>query len=129
MKANRRTDSDWIIPAVRRHFARAMNALRFIPLIVILAGCHSTDAHRRTMLTAGQARLIARQLANDQARTLYDLEPFWNGAPARFVQGGWIWSDRQGCGVGDVEATVILAADGSPRSIDVMFLDTQGGNW
>ena len=72
-------------------------------------------------LTADQARLLARKLANDQAHARYGARPFWNGAPARFERNQWIWSDFRGCGRGDMQATVRLAPDGAPLSVDVML--------
>ena len=103
----------------------AMKAYHFVLLALVLVGC-STRTHS---LNADQARTRARGVANEQARKLYGAQPFWNGAPARFVQGQWVWSDRRGCGVGDLEATVTLAADGSPRSVDVILLNSQRGDF
>jgi len=103
-----------------------MRARHFLPLALVLAGCSSTGSHRSTTLTADQARTLARQLANEQARSLYGSEPFWNGAPARFVQGRWVWNDGRGYGLGDIRATVSFAADGTSRSVDVMLLDGTG---
>jgi len=102
-----------------------MKTHHLITLVLLLAGCSSTGTHRASSLTADQARTLARQLANDQARALYGSQPFLNGAPARFVQGRWIWSDRRGFGLGDMQATVTLAADGSPHSVDVMLFDSR----
>jgi hypothetical protein len=70
--------------------------------------------------------MIARELANNKAQALYGSRPFLDGTSARFVQGRWIWSDRRGFGVGDMEATVILATDGSAQSVEVMLLDSRG---
>ena len=77
-------------------------------------------------LTAEDARMVARELANKKASELYGSRPFWGGASARFVQGRWIWGDRKGSGHGDIEATVILAADGSPQSVNVVLLVSEG---
>jgi len=104
-----------------------MKARHFLPLALVLAGCSSTGTHRAPTLTADQARTLARQLANEQARSLYGSEPFWNGAPARFVQGRWVWNDRRAYGLCDIQATVSLAVDGSSRSVDVMLLDNRPG--
>ncbi len=102
-----------------------MKARHFLLLVLVLVGCSSTGTYRPTTLNADQARTRARQLANEQAQALYGSQPFWDGAPARLVHGRWVWSDRRGCGSGDMEATVTLAVDGSPRSVDVIFLDSQ----
>jgi hypothetical protein len=103
----------------------AMNAHLFVPLALVLVGCST----RTNSLNADQAKTRARGVANEQACKLYGAQPFWNGAPARFVQGQWVWSDRRGCGSGDLEATVTLAADGSPRSVDVILLNSQHGDF
>jgi hypothetical protein len=105
-----------------------MRARNFLPLALVLAGCNSTGTHRIPTLTADRARTLARQLANEQARSAYGWQPFWNGAPAQFVHGRWVWNDRRAYGIGDVEATVSFAADGSSRSVDVMLLDTRNSN-
>jgi hypothetical protein len=101
-----------------------MKAQHFIPLALLVVGC-STTAPRTAALTADQARTLARQFANEEARALYGFQPFWNGAPASFVQGRWVWRDRRGCAFGDMEATVSLAPDGSARSVDVILLDSR----
>ena len=102
-----------------------MRARHFIPIALVLAGCSSAGTHRAPTLNADQARTLARQLANERARSAYGLQPFWNGAPARFVHGRWVWNDRRAYGIGDVEATVSFAADGSSREVDVLLLDTR----
>ena len=101
---------------------------QIILLSLLLVGC-KTSAPHTAMLTADQARLVARQLANENARALYGCQPFSNGAPARFDQGRWIWSDRRACGAGDMEAAVILADDGSARSVDVTLLHPAKDLW
>ena len=97
-----------------------------IALALVLAGCRSAGPHRASTLTADEARALARQLANEQARSAYGWQPFWNGAPAQFVHGRWVWNDRRAYGIGDVEATVSFAADGTSRSVDVLLLDGTG---
>jgi hypothetical protein len=76
-------------------------------------------------MTAEQARALARQLANDEARTLYGFQPFWNGAQPRFVYGRWIWQDRRACGHADMEATVTFAGNGSSPAVEVLLLDNR----
>ena len=102
----------------------SMKAQHLISLALLMVGCSITKTSRTT-LTADQARIIARQSANQEARELYGFQPFWNGAPASFVQGRWVWRDRRACAFGDMEATVSLAPDGSPRSVNVIFLDSR----
>ncbi len=88
-----------------------------------LAGC--ATSRPGASLTADQARLLAIRLANDKASTLYHCQPFRDGQPAHFVAGHWVWTDQQGFGHGDVQATVELSADGTTNSVDVQFLDSK----
>jgi hypothetical protein len=89
----------------------------------LLVGCASSRPS--ASLTAEQAKSLAMRLANDKAFTLYHCQPFRDGQPAHFVAGHWIWTDQQGFGHGDVQATVELAADGSTHSVDVQLLDSK----
>ena len=75
--------------------------------------------------TPEQATLLARQLANRQARVLYRCEPFVGGSPALWSNGHWIWRDRRGIGSGDIEAVVSLAPDLSTQSVQVLLLDNR----
>ena len=102
-----------------------MKAQHVIPLALLVVGCSTTTTPRDAALTANQARILARRLANEEARALYGFQPFWNGAPASFVQGRWVWRDRRACAFGDMEATVSLAPDGSARLVDVILLDSR----
>ena len=97
----------------------------FLTLALVLTGCTSTRPPLTTMLNAGQASMVARRLANERAHTLYGSQPFWDGAPARLVHGEWVWNDGRAYGIGDLEARVVLAADGSPRSVDVLLMNSQ----
>src|SRR5436189_6144916 len=101
-----------------------MKAQHLVPVLALaLTACSSTRAPlTSSLLSPERARVVARQLANERAQTLFRAQPFWDGAPARFVHGEWVWSDRRACGGGDMEAMVVLAADGTPRSVDVMLL-------
>jgi hypothetical protein len=97
--------------------------------VVLLAGCSSPRAPR-AVLTAEEASLRARTLANEAARTRYGMEPYFNGPRAKRVGDQWVWSDRRACSHGDMEATVRLASDGSPRTVQVNFLDSRvNGPW
>src|SRR5215471_4646482 len=100
-----------------------MKTASIITLAFLLAGCVSS--RERASLSAEQAAAQAVHLANDKAFTLYQRRPFQPGPPAQFVAGHWIWSDRRGVGRGDMEATVELATDGTPRNVDVTLLDSQ----
>ena len=102
-----------------------MKILHLIALGLLLVGCR-TSAPRTAPLTADKAAAVARQLANERAHALYDCQPFGDSQPARFVEGFWIWHERRAHGKADLEATVELAADGSPRRVDVILLDSRG---
>jgi hypothetical protein len=102
-----------------------MKMRHFVLLLLVLVGCSKTIIKRPASLTAEQARMIARNLANEKAQALYGRQPFGDDAPARLVQGQWRWSGRGGYGAGDMEATVILTADGSVQSVNVMLLDSR----
>ena len=99
-----------------------MRVASLIAVTVLLGGCARRDS---APLTAEQAQSIAVQLANSKASTLYRCQPFSRSQAARFTQGRWVWSDRQGYGAGDIEATVELAADGSTNSVDLKVLDNR----
>jgi uncharacterized protein YcfL len=98
-----------------------MKTSRIILFALLFVGCTST--HQSASLTADQAKEVAMRLANDKASTVYHCQPFRDGQPARVVAGHWVWTDRQGYGRGDIEATVELAMDGSTQNVDVQLLD------
>jgi hypothetical protein len=101
-----------------------MRTLPLVVLVVFLAGC-STGMQRGSTLTADQANALALKLANEKALTIYHCQIFQDARAARFVQGHWEWSQRQGFGHCDLEATVKLAPDGSTNAVDVKLLDSQ----
>jgi len=101
-----------------------MRALHPVGLVFFLAGC-STGMRQVTTLTADQADARALKLANDKALTIYNCQIFQDARTARFAQGHWEWSQRQGFGHCDLEATVKLAPDGSTNAVDVKLLDNQ----
>jgi hypothetical protein len=90
---------------------------------VLLVGC--AGPRQSASLTAEQAKSIAIRLANDKALALYHCQPFRDGQPAHFVAGHWIWTDEQGFGLGDIQTSVELAADGLTHGIDVQLLDNR----
>ena len=100
-----------------------MKTLLFVVLAFILVGCESS--RQGASLTTEQATTIAVRLANDKASTLYQHQPFVAGQPAKFVAGHWLWVTRQGFGLGDIQATVELAADGSTNSVGLQLFDSQ----
>jgi hypothetical protein len=71
-----------------------------------------------------QPTAVAMRLANEKALALYHCQPFRNGRPARFADGRWVWESQQGLGLGDIHATVELAADGSTNKVVVQYLDS-----
>ena len=99
-----------------------MKTLCLIAFALLLVGCR-TGARQGSSLNAEQARTVALQLANDKAFELYHCQPFHDGPPARFAQGRWVWTDREGYGICDFEAKVDLAADGSSHTVDLKLLD------
>lgn len=76
-------------------------------------------------LTAGQAGAFAVQLANEKASQSYGIMPFRKGGSAQFKHGRWVWHRLEGYGHGDVQATVLLAANGSTNSTSVQILYDQ----
>lgn len=90
-------------------------------LAMALAGCAIQNPHTRA-LNAEEAERLARQLANDKSRELYQCEPFQAARPAQMEQGIWVWHDRRGWGSGDMETTVKFAADGSAPEVKVFRL-------
>ena len=107
------------------------SALLTIPLAVLgllIIGCrHPTTSAARAVqavsLTAEAATAIASNTANEKAQTLYNCRPFVASRTAEFVDGQWLWYERQPRGVADLEATVRLAPDGTLRTCDVILLD------
>jgi hypothetical protein len=93
-----------------------------VVLAFILVGCESS--RQSASLTTEQATTTAMRLANDKASTLYQHRPFVAGQPAQFVAGHWLWDARQGYGLGDIQATVELAADGSTNNVDLHLFDS-----
>ncbi len=87
----------------------------------LLIGCASS--HPSVSLTAEQAKILVVQLANDKALTDYHCQPFRDGQPAHFVVGRWIWTEQQGYGLGDIQANVELASDGSTHNVELQLLD------
>ena len=102
-----------------------MKILHVSALVLLLVGCGTSTPHAAS-LTANRAATVARQLANEKAQALYACQPFKGSQPARFVEGRWVWQDRRAYGPADLEAIVELAADGSPRRVDVTLLDSRG---
>ena len=89
----------------------------------LLVGCASS--RQIASLTAEQAKSLAIRLANEKAFALYHCQPFRDGQPPHFKAGHWIWTEQQGFGHGDIQATVELAADGSTHDVDVQLFDSR----
>jgi hypothetical protein len=81
-----------------------------------------TKATWSRRLTAQDADVFARKLANAKAIELFECEPFRNSTAARFVDGQWVWSARQALGYGDIEASVSFGADGSQPAVEIFVL-------
>jgi hypothetical protein len=92
--------------------------------VILLGGC-SVSTRQNAMLTAEQAQKISVRLASEKAGALYHCRPFVGDEPARFAQGRWVWTGRQGYGHLDIQATVELAANGSTNGVDVKLLDAR----
>jgi hypothetical protein len=102
-----------------------MKTFYIAALALLLVGCNTTP-QRNAPLTAEQVRILALHLANEKASVLYNCQPFQSGQPARLVQGQWVWTNRQGYGHSDIEATVEIAPDGSTHTVDLKLLNSQG---
>jgi hypothetical protein len=100
-----------------------MRILLIASFAFLLAGCASSQ--RNASLNAEQARDVAIRLANDKASATYHCRPFHDGQPARFVAGHWVWTDEQGYGLCDLQATVELAINGLTNSTDIDLLDNR----
>ncbi len=90
--------------------------------VLMITGCVEKPTQQAVTLDAGQATLLARQLANERAQTLYQCQPFRNGSGARLEGGRWMWQERRGYRFGDMEARVSFALDGSARRVEVLWL-------
>jgi uncharacterized protein YcfL len=104
-----------------------MKTLFVVIFSFLLIGCESS--RRSASLTAEQATTVAVRLANDKASTLYQHQPFAAGQPAQLVAGHWLWVARQGFGLGDIQATVELAADGTTNKVDLQLFNSQDVNF
>ena len=93
-------------------------------LAVVLLGCNAARP-RTAALTTEQASDLAQRLANEEAQALYHCQPFHNGPSAQFIRGNWVWHDLRGQGVGDFEARVQFARDGTEPSVGVVLLDSR----
>ncbi len=96
-----------------------------ILLLITLTACDKPGARQVAPTKEGQATIRARELANKQARALYQCEPFAAGPAALWTNGHWVWQDRRGLGSGDIEAVVSLAPDLSTQSVQVLLLDSR----
>ncbi len=98
-----------------------MKARVLFLLAMVLVGCASKPVQTRA-LTPAEAGELAQKLANQKAQGLYNCQPFRQMVPAQWVQGHWVWRDREGYGNGDVEASVRLASDGTSPEVNVDVL-------
>lgn len=98
-----------------------------IVLAFLLFGCASS--WQSASLTAKQAETLAIRLANDKTDSLYHCRPFHVGHLPHFAAGRWIWTDSRGIGLGDIQARVELAADGSTNCVDVKLMDSRNSEF
>jgi hypothetical protein len=74
-------------------------------------------------LSAEEAGILAQELANKRAQSLFNCQPFDNGSRARLVEGQWVWRERRARGRFDFEAKVQFREDGAEPDVDVRLLD------
>lgn len=92
-----------------------------IPLFALfLMGC--ATSRQSASLNPEQATAMALKLANDKALVIYHCQPFHDGEHVCFIRDRWEWSAQAGMGTGDLEATVVLAADGSTNQVSFQTL-------
>ena len=89
---------------------------------MICAGC--VTSHPQALMSQ-QATSLALQLANEKAFDVYQCQPFQDGQPAHWSDGHWIWSGQSGYGKADLEATVLLAANGTMPNVKLQLLDNR----
>lgn len=65
---------------------------------------------------------MALKLANANALTVYHCQPFHDGEHVCFIRDRWEWSGQVAMGQGDLEATVLLAEDGSTNQVSFQTL-------
>jgi hypothetical protein len=92
-------------------------------LALLLAGC--AGSRPGASLTAQQARLLALRLANDKALTIYHCQPFHADQLPQFMAGHWVWTEQEGYGHSDLQATVELSADGLKHTVEVRLMDSR----
>lgn len=92
-------------------------------LAVLLVGC--AGSRSGASLTAEQARLLALRLANDKALTVYHCQPFHTDQQPQFMAGHWVWTEVEGYGHSDLQATVELSADGLKHTVEVRLMDSR----
>lgn len=100
-----------------------MKTVCIVALWLLLVGC--TSSRQGSSLTAEQAKTLALRLANNKATADYHCQPFRDGQPAQFRAGYWVWTEREAYGLGDIEARVELAPDGSPHKVELRLLDSR----
>ena len=94
-------------------------------LTVCLLGCRPTPSQSVAALDSKRASVLARQLANQKAQAVYQVQPFTSSQPAQLVGDLWHWREMRAYGHADLEANVSFALDGSSPSVQVFLLNTQ----
>jgi hypothetical protein len=87
---------------------------------LLLMGCESP--RQNASLTPKQARTLAVQLSNDKAFALYGCRPFRDNQPAFYMAGHWLWIERAGVALYDIESKVDLSRDGSTNQVNLQIL-------
>ncbi len=105
-------------------YSALVKRIVIISIALLVAGCASKPA-TRPELTMAEAGILAQQLANIKAQSIYQCSPFNRTVLAQWVPEGWYWHDRRGWGTSDYEATVKLASDGTKPEVTVVRLVNQ----
>ena len=108
------------INSKRACYGLAMKTALIATVALFLIGCASSQ--QSASLNPEQAKTIALRLANDKASTLYHCRPFHDGEHVCFIRDRWEWSGQVPMGQGDLEATVVLAEDGSTNQVSFQTL-------
>lgn len=72
-------------------------------------------------LSLAQAHLLATRIARSHFEYAVGRDAFDNSRPPQLVAGRWVWKWRRGSGLGDVEAKVTFAKDGTSPQFDLLF--------
>jgi hypothetical protein len=108
------------INPARACYGLVMKTALIATVALFLMGC--VTSRQSASLNPEQATTMALKLANDKAQAVYHCQPFHDGVHVCFIRDRWEWSAQTGMGTGDVEATVVLAEDGSTNQVSFQTL-------